>query len=88
MSESSTVALDLLPHNIKSDIVDYLPGKPGIACPTINEAFDAWLHYNGIIGYGPTIRNVLYHLITASHDHLTSTDQADTDRLKSFLLGE
>lgn len=41
---------------------------------TVSEAFDAWLQYNGIIGFGTRIRRVLFDISTSSTGVLYNTD--------------
>lgn len=43
------------------------------------EAFEAWLQFHGIIGYGDMIRKVLFDIAASSGKALCATDKAQED---------
>lgn len=85
MSES-TIDFDLVSHHVRDKIKDGVRTYSDIACLSREEAFEAYLNGNGIYGYGKAIREALFEIITASYDHITSTDQVDSNRLRKFVV--
>lgn len=52
---------------------------------SISEAFDKWLDYNGIIGYGSLIRRTLLDIITSDAQVLSTLSAEEFDKLATLF---
>lgn len=70
---------------LMSDVREYERDNHEEPTTDLAELFDRYLTWNGIVGYGSTLRSAIYELITCSQEHVTITDADDTDRLRKIL---
>lgn len=80
------IDFDTLSQFVRGDLLEN-HSKEEIELMSIDEAFDAWLSFNGIINYSLTIRQVLFDIATSSHDVLIQSDQREGERSQRLYFG-
>ena len=62
-------AFAVMPYHIQADIVMYCLENPTESIITCEDLIDAWLQWNGIIGYTSDLKSLFRH--TVNHVHIT-----------------
>ena len=73
-----TISVSALSQHVLGDLLENHTSQE-IEMMTTGEAFDAWLKFQGIIGYGDEIRKVLFDIASSSGKALCATDKAQED---------
>ena len=62
-------AFIVMPYRIQADIIMYYLANPTESVITCEDLIDAWLQWNGIIGYTSELKFLFRH--TVNHVHIT-----------------
>ena len=72
------------PH-VYEDLLNRLGLDEKIEVLSPTEALEEYLAWNGVIGYGLSIRNAMWSIITSSDEYLTTTDAEKEAWLRKLL---
>lgn len=81
------IDVDVLDIMVRNDLHEAGYTDKQIAEMSIGECFEAWLVWNGIMGFGDGIRKALFSIGAASEETLIATDKAKEDFARKYYFG-